>query len=558
MQFSFIKFQHAALRNRTENSQTRMERKGHVPAIQGGGSGAGFNAPSSLIYDEPRLHATLVRRIIQHSAAIERECKSERSRELMSIWNSSLARRLFMLKCMREKKAANSGSASNTFTKEIRSSSIGGRNRKEGTPNLIEKNGNNAESKTEGAFINYATDTGRSLKNVSVVQIIPNMPKTIEKVAEIWRFGSEQSNYEPIRNFRLASFRKKHIDGYSDRGWKKGQKQLLQRYRSLVSIVLGCHDPPLRDDKGSDISDIEWERAILEFKIIWSSIPLTRVLRLGSRSSIPSSKEKDDPRLKALSSIENAVFNYHVNNSDLKLRIPSANATLKSSDLETLCNQNWLNDEIINSFTALINLRNKDHFKFHPSTTSTSHRLRPRTHVFNSFFYTCLTRSASEYDYAVVKNWPNRAGFTAEDMDLILIPINQNNKHWVLASIDLRTQTFSFMDPMKKERGIDYLRTLKQWLIQEIAAKSGEECAKKMNIDSWKLISNPAVIPKQRDGSSCGLFVLYMCDYMELGKQIAFTQSDVQVLRKRTVLYLCRNRLEEHSVQSREVNDVTF
>ena len=97
----------------------------------------------------------------------------------------------------------------------------------------------------------------------------------------------------------------------------------------------------------------------------------------------------------------------------------------------------------------MINLRNKHHFKFHPSTISTSHRLRPRTHVFNSFFYTCLTRSASEYDYAIVTNWPNRSGFTVKDMDLILIPIN---KHWVLASIDLRTQTFSFMDPMKKER----------------------------------------------------------------------------------------------------------
>ena len=180
------------------------------------------------------------------------------------------------------------------------------------------------------------------------------MPKAIETVAEIWRFGSEQSNYEPIRNFRIASFRKKHIDGYNDRGWKKGQKQLLQRHRSLVSIVLECHDPPLCDEKGSDLSDIEREQAIMEFKIKWSSIPLTRVLRLGSRSSMPSSREKDHPRLKALSSIENAVFNYHVNNSDMKPRIPSANSTLKSSDLETLCNQNWLNDEIINSFTALI------------------------------------------------------------------------------------------------------------------------------------------------------------------------------------------------------------
>ena len=39
MQFSFIKFQHAALPNRTENWQAQMERKGHVPAIQVGGSG---------------------------------------------------------------------------------------------------------------------------------------------------------------------------------------------------------------------------------------------------------------------------------------------------------------------------------------------------------------------------------------------------------------------------------------------------------------------------------------------------------------------------------------
>lgn len=199
---------------------------------------------------------------------------------------------------------------------------------------------------------------------------------------------------------------------------------------------------------------------------------------------MPSFKEKGDPSPKNFRSIENAVFKHNLKNYDSKLLIPSANTTLKSSDLETLFHQSWLNDEIIQSFTALINFRKKDYFRWDPSTTSTSQRLQPRTRVFNSLFYTCLTHSASEYDYSILKNLPNRAGFTLKDMDLILNPINQNNKYWIITSIDLRTQTISLMDPMKKERDIDSLRALKEWFIEEIAARSRYECKKKTNINN--------------------------------------------------------------------------
>ncbi len=52
----------------------------------------------------------------------------------------------------------------------------------------------------------------------------------------------------------------------------------------------------------------------------------------------------------------------------------------------------------------------------------------------------------------------------------------------------------------------------------------------------------------QKDGSSCGVFVLYNADYLELGRKMDFLQSDMAVLRKRTAMFLRRGRLPDHPV----------
>lgn len=74
-----------------------------------------------------------------------------------------------------------------------------------------------------------------------------------------------------------------------------------------------------------------------------------------------------------------------------------------------------------------------------------------------------------------------------------------------------------------------------------------------MDIDNWKDVINPPYIPKQGDQGSCGVFLLFNADYLELGQKPPFSQNDIGTLRKRTALFLERNRLADHPSQPNDV-----
>ena len=62
------------------------------------------------------------------------------------------------------------------------------------------------------------------------------------------------SNGIPVKNFTNAAFRKAKIDGYSDKKWRSGQRESLQRLT-------------------------KWKLAIESFKMSWSGVALSVVLR---------------------------------------------------------------------------------------------------------------------------------------------------------------------------------------------------------------------------------------------------------------------------------------
>ena len=229
------------------------------------------------------------------------------------------------------------------------------------------------------------------------------------------------------------------------------------------------------------------------------------------------------------------------------VKVHAANITLHLRDLKTLRARRWLNDEIINSFGALLNCRNRDFFRnkeLGVQQNSAEGQNRPRTHMFSSFFFTRLTSGG--YDYDGVRRWPKRAGVDVKSLDLILFPINLHNTHWVLAAVHIRGRRFLYLDSLGGSDRHNVLGVLRRWLIDEVEAKNGPEEANAMDIMSWAFVENPDNMPKQLDGSSCGVFVLYNADYLELGQEFGFQQKDIEVLRKRTAIFLKKNRLADH------------
>lgn len=277
-------------------------------------------------------------------------------------------------------------------------------------------------------------------------------------------------------------------------------------------------------------------------------------------------KVEHDICLQPLSSEERGTVNSLTYNVPLEKRIihiKEAKIHLTASDLWTLRGHSWLNDEIINSFAALINTRSLLYRNFKANDTDTQvldarqsqptkevdifQLARPRVHAFNSFFWVSLTRSQSGFNYSGVRRWLKRA-FPTEPFtryDFFLFPINKNNSHWVLSAIDLRGKQFLYFDSFHAPDDFDVLGNLRRWLKEAVGDILGPAAVAEMDIDAWTCVINPSYTPKQKDGSACGIFILYLAYYLELGKRPAFLQKDVHTLRNRTALFLKQGKLPE-------------
>lgn len=303
------------------------------------------------------------------------------------------------------------------------------------------------------------------------------------------------------------------------------------------------------------------------------------------------------------------ALTFQLEDEEVVAKIKEANIELKAEDFRRLGGSCWLSDELINSFVALVNERNQaycvsvstgasldgprsshsDEVRAGPSTqhfkvpscelpplqvkeickegpssqeikyqdtiegTESSQRCknhlelfdmsRPRAHIFNTFFYPRLVQGG--YDYSGVKRWLKRAGRKITELDLIMVPININNIHWVLAAIDMRGKHFLYFDSTNGPDCLDSLNVLRRWLKDEVEDKCGEEKAEQLNIDSWTSKVNPAYVPKQLDDGSCGIFAIYIAEFLERGIKPNFTQQNIRALRQRTALFLINCRLPE-------------
>lgn len=237
--------------------------------------------------------------------------------------------------------------------------------------------------------------------------------------------------------------------------------------------------------------------------------------------------------------------------------IPGAKITLCGSDFKRLRLTRWLNDELINAYVSLINSRNRAIFT---ELEEAARKDIPRTYVFNTYFHTRLSSGVNGYDFHGVSRWTSRARVDVLKFDLLLVPVNLGNHHWVLSGIDVQNKEWFYWDSLKGSDRSGVCKTLKRWLNDEVTDKHGKKVAETLNISEWKenfqsyrvrrcgvipecLESRDApprfgIVPNQGDGGSCGVFIAKYADCLSLGIKIYFFQKDIPLIRQRMAIDL--------------------
>lgn len=210
------------------------------------------------------------------------------------------------------------------------------------------------------------------------------------------------------------------------------------------------------------------------------------------------------------------------------------NLEVTRGDFECMKPGQWLNDEVINFYIALLQERD---------TRRKAQDKGPKCFFFNTFFYHKL--GSNGYSYKGVARWttPKRLLQKGADYqcllecDKIVVPIHLP-AHWTLAVINLRDQQFEYYDSMG---GVDseVFELLSRFIEDEAKEKSGVE----LDTREWRRLF-ARDIPHQKNGSDCGVFAITYGDFCSKDVPFRFSQEDMPFFRRRIVADVMRGAVD--------------
>ncbi|KAL4069400.1 cysteine proteinase [Scleroderma citrinum] len=210
-------------------------------------------------------------------------------------------------------------------------------------------------------------------------------------------------------------------------------------------------------------------------------------------------------------------------------------------DVARLRPAQWLNDEIINFYGAMI-LARSEACRQKPQPNGVEHQKLLDVHYFSTFFWSKLVGEG--YERARLAKWTKKFDIFAKD--IILIPINHNNAHWTGAAINFRRKRIESYDSMNIDRRVVFER-LRHYLDVEHRNKRGEP----FDFEDWvnydpdvrvtlKLEKHGLLLsqdtPQQENGYDCGVFTCQFLESLSRGEEsFNFTQRDMNYFRRRMI-----------------------
>lgn len=197
------------------------------------------------------------------------------------------------------------------------------------------------------------------------------------------------------------------------------------------------------------------------------------------------------------------------------------NLRITRSHLCTITGDNWLNDEVINFYMNLLMER---------SELKKSEGL-PGVYAMNTFFIPRLLQAG----FAGVKRWTRKVDIFS--YDVIPIPVHVGQVHWCMAIIHMRNKTIRYYDSMGSPNP-RVLQALESYLKEESLDK------KKCEFDTSKFeIESVRDVPKQMNGSDCGVFSCMFAEYISRDKEITFSQQHMPYFRQKMIFEIARGKL---------------
>jgi hypothetical protein len=114
------------------------------------------------------------------------------------------------------------------------------------------------------------------------------------------------------------------------------------------------------------------------------------------------------------------------------------------------------------------------------------------------------------------------------DTDKIIIPVNLNNAHWVVAVVNNGKKRIEIFDSLGGGN-MSLKKNLLQWLQEEHMTRRGSTLP-----SEWTVWSPPAdsSFPRQRNGYDCGVFTCMYAWASMIDSEIDFSQADMPLFRR--------------------------
>jgi sentrin-specific protease 1 len=213
-----------------------------------------------------------------------------------------------------------------------------------------------------------------------------------------------------------------------------------------------------------------------------------------------------------------------------------------NEDLARLKPKQWLNDELINFYGALL-LGRSEGAKENAAGKSVAVNGKgsaPDTSkplscwYFSTFFWPKLLKEG--YEAGRLAKWTKK--FDIFEKDVVLIPINHSNTHWTSAAINFRRKRIESYDSMSM-----YHNTVFKYLRGYIDSEHRNKKKKPFDFTGWEDHTLEDT-PQQENGYDCGVFTCYFLEALSRGEEsFRFGQEHMTYLRQRMMLEIGNARL---------------
>ncbi|KAF9452514.1 cysteine proteinase [Macrolepiota fuliginosa MF-IS2] len=213
-----------------------------------------------------------------------------------------------------------------------------------------------------------------------------------------------------------------------------------------------------------------------------------------------------------------------------------ARESVEDKDIIRLRPGQWLNDEIINFYGAMILGRSEGCKENMPNGTGVvgakGRGKSLNVHYFSTFFWSKLTSEG--YDKGRLAKWTKKVDIFSKDA--LLVPVNHSNAHWTAAAINFRRKRIESYDSMGMAKDIVFT-----YLRRYLDAEHRNKKKAPFDFTGWQDYA-----PDQENGYDCGVFTCQFLETLSRGEEMfRFTQKDMPYLRRRMIWEIGHTKLRD-------------